>query len=332
MALPLYTLGLLYLLLITLIWSLSSLLVSSTLPTFPSPLLTWLSTIPFILLLKKEQLVTPDWGIVKLGAKLGATWYLSNLFYYLSLQKTSVTSSTVLSSSSSLFTYLIETRLNKDSYEFKKVLAVLFVIAGAVVSATKGDRSENKSGLEGDLYGLLSALGYSVYTVIVKRYCKDEETEEGEEVYEKVRGDSIDDTLESAEETVSAETTIKVETTTTAKSEEKYNLRQTLGYLGLTTSSLGLFIIPYYAIVGTNVTLTWTILGSIVYVAIIDNLISDFLWAKSVVYTNATVATVGLAMTVPFAVVIDWGEGGGVGWGRVVGSGMVLLGFVGINV
>lgn len=40
----------------------------------------------------------------------------------------------------------------------------------------------------------------------------------------------------------------------------------------------------------------------------------------------------GLAMTVPFAVVIDWGEGGGVGWGRVVGSGMVLLGFVGINV
>ncbi|GMH94685.1 hypothetical protein TrST_g5795 [Triparma strigata] len=102
--------------------------------------------------------------------------------------------------------------------------------------------------------------------------------------------------------------------------------------MGLMTSLLGFIVIPYYAVTGTNVEMTWTILGSITYVALIDNLLSDYLWAKSVVYTSATVATVGLALTVPVAVLIDWIEGGGVGWARLVGSGLVVVGFVGINI
>ncbi|GMI05171.1 hypothetical protein TrVE_jg12416 [Triparma verrucosa] len=326
--LPLYTLGLLYLLLITLIWSLSSLLVSSTLPTFPSPLLTYLSTFPFTLLLKKSEIKSPHLPTIKLSTLLGSTWYLSNLFYYLSLQKTSVTSSTVLSTSSSLITYIIETYLNEERYDIRRLACVGLVIAGAVVSASIGDGGGGEMYPKkylGDFYGFVSAVGYSFYTVIVKRFCVEGKEEGG---YEKVRGGSCDGGEEVGEVGEAREQVQEED----GEKEEKFELRLTLGYMGLMTSLLGFIVIPYYAVTGTNVEMTWTILGSITYVALIDNLLSDYLWAKSVVYTSATVATVGLALTVPVAVLIDWIEGGGVGWARLVGSGLVVVGFVGINI
>ena len=37
-----------------------------------------------------------------------------------------------------------------------------------------------------------------------------------------------------------------------------------------------------------------------------DNVLSDYLWARSVVLTTATVATVGLGLTIPIAFLSDW--------------------------
>lgn len=38
----------------------------------------------------------------------------------------------------------------------------------------------------------------------------------------------------------------------------------------------------------------------------VDNVISDLLWAKSIVLTSPTVATVGLSITIPLAMVSDF--------------------------
>ncbi|CAM9864644.1 unnamed protein product [Choristocarpus tenellus] len=51
--------------------------------------------------------------------------------------------------------------------------------------------------------------------------------------------------------------------------------------------------------------LSLTILGLITVKAMLDNVTSELLWARAVVLTTPTVATVGLALTVPIAFVAD---------------------------
>eukprot|EP00518_Triparma_eleuthera_P005306 CAMPEP_0182456146 /NCGR_PEP_ID=MMETSP1319-20130603/2070_1 /TAXON_ID=172717 /ORGANISM="Bolidomonas pacifica, Strain RCC208" /LENGTH=124 /DNA_ID=CAMNT_0024654325 /DNA_START=163 /DNA_END=534 /DNA_ORIENTATION=- len=112
-SLPLYTLGLIYLLFTTLLWSLSSLLVSSTLSSFPFLLLTYISTLPFVLLLPFRSIVASrslSLPLLLVGLKLSTLWFASNALYYLSLQTTTVTSSTVLSTTSAAMTYAYEAR------------------------------------------------------------------------------------------------------------------------------------------------------------------------------------------------------------------------------
>lgn len=51
--------------------------------------------------------------------------------------------------------------------------------------------------------------------------------------------------------------------------------------------------------------LTWTVFGYMCISGLFNNVISDYLWARSVVLTSSTVATVGLSITIPLAMVSD---------------------------
>ncbi len=51
--------------------------------------------------------------------------------------------------------------------------------------------------------------------------------------------------------------------------------------------------------------LTWTIAGTIVLNAFFNNVMSDYLWARVVLLTSPTVATLGLGLTVPLAMIAD---------------------------
>ena len=48
--------------------------------------------------------------------------------------------------------------------------------------------------------------------------------------------------------------------------------------------------------------LTGRILGWIVLKGLFDNVLSDYLWARAVMLTTPTIATVGLGLTVPLSV------------------------------
>mmetsp|Transcript_10886 Transcript_10886/g.14222 ORF Transcript_10886/g.14222 Transcript_10886/m.14222 type:complete len:84 (+) Transcript_10886:1-252(+) len=65
-----------------------------------------------------------------------------------------------------------------------------------------------------------------------------------------------------------------------------------------------------------------------------DNVLSDYLWARSVVLTSATVATVGLGLTIPLAFVSDWilGNENVADWISLCGASSVLIGFVLVNI
>ncbi len=79
--------------------------------------------------------------------------------------------------------------------------------------------------------------------------------------------------------------------------------------------------------------ITAIVLAYLIAKALADNVLSDYLWARAVVLTSATVATVGLGLTIPLAFLSDWllGRSGVTTPESVVGAFSVLVGFLLVN-
>ncbi|OEL20330.1 hypothetical protein BAE44_0018652 [Dichanthelium oligosanthes] len=90
------------------------------------------------------------------------------------------------------------------------------------------------------------------------------------------------------------------------------------------TSSLFTFLV---ALVFLGETFTWLKLASL-----LDNVLSDYLWAKAVLLTTTTVATAGLTIQVPIAAIVDSLTGHAPHLLNYVGAAAVLVGFAGINI
>lgn len=67
------------------------------------------------------------------------------------------------------------------------------------------------------------------------------------------------------------------------------------------------------------------------FAGLLDNVLSDYLWAKAVLLTSPTAATTGLTIQVPIAGVVDSLRGKIPSLLSVLGAAAVLLGFFGIN-
>jgi len=107
-----------------------------------------------------------------------------------------------------------------------------------------------------------------------------------------------------------------------------------LGYVGL-WNMLALSPIAIYQLgIARNVTLSAWVLSCLVIKGLFDNVLSDYLWARSVVLTSATVASVGLGLTIPLAFVSDIfiGLEDVVNFESIFGAGFVLFGFILVNV
>lgn len=280
---------------------------------------------------------------ITMASNVAPIWFLSNYFYAMSLEWTSISSSTVLASMGSIFAFAFATcsKFGDEKVTTGKIIGVMLCFSGGVATTFSDVGSDNgmrylrhgqfhvsdldssTRSLLGDLCGLVSAVGYGAYTVLLRHLCPKDEDRFSMQllfgyigilnmvvllpvtIWVIVASNNNDDSSESSE---SVET---VELSDWDDPDQDYTQETSLHIL---TMPIFLFLLLK---------------------GLLDNVLSDYLWARAVILTSATVASVGVGLTIPMAFLADWFMGnynGSSQSGEVWGAILVLVGFVFVNI
>mmetsp|Transcript_33938 Transcript_33938/g.44777 ORF Transcript_33938/g.44777 Transcript_33938/m.44777 type:complete len:372 (-) Transcript_33938:305-1420(-) len=220
--------------------------------------LLWSEDFDSLLPLKLTRLQT-----MKLGLLLSPLWFLANCPYNVSLLLTSVSSSTVISTTSALFTFVISTCLSLEAFSWVKLAGVVACMGGTIAVTYADEEDSGKDSVWGDLICLFAAFMYAAYTTVLRHK---------------------------------------------APNDEAVSMPVVFGCLGVCNAVL---LLPVVVLVlflhpATFAMVSWEILGCLVVKGLLDNVLSDYFWARAVVLTTPTVATVGLSLTIPLAFASDF--------------------------
>lgn len=236
--------------------------------------------------------------VAKVSLLICPFWFLAQLTFNLSLKYTTVTSNTILSSASSLFTFLVSLAFLGEKFTWLKLASVLLCMGGTIIVSLGDSQSETtlktaSNPLLGDVLSLVSAGLYAVYITLIRKKLPDDDETTG-----------------------------------------KPSMAQFLGFLGL--FNLVIFLPVALIIKFTKVEpfhlRNWKEVSMIVAKGLLDNVLSDYLWAKAVLLTTTTVATAGLTIQVPLAAIVDSMTGNAPHLMDYLGAVAVMIGFVGINI
>ncbi|XP_047333807.1 thiamine-repressible mitochondrial transport protein THI74 [Impatiens glandulifera] len=236
--------------------------------------------------------------LAKISLLICPFWFLAQLTFNLSLKYTTVTSNTILSSVSSLFTFVVALVFLGEKFTWIKLISVILCMGGTVIvslaDSGTGLSAVASNPVLGDGLSLVSSALYAIYITLIRKNLPDEDDEKS----------------------------------------GKASMAQFLGFLGLFNLLIFLpvaVILSFTHLESFN-WLTWKQLGLIVGKGLMDNVLSDYLWAKAVLLTTTTVATAGLTIQVPLAAIIDTLIGNAPNPMDYIGAAVIMVGFVGINI
>ncbi|KAI4932876.1 hypothetical protein J4E85_003278 [Alternaria conjuncta] len=237
----------------------------------------------------------------KLALEFCLLWFLANYFAAACLEYTTVASSTILSSTSSIWTLLLGSIMRVERFTLLKFLGVLASLGGvALISMVdvSGETDENRGSFPhktpkelaiGDVMAFVSAVLYGFYTVFMKSRIGD---------------------------------------------ETKVNMPLFFGLVGLSNILLlwpGFIILHLTGIEPFELPPTSRILN-IVLINSASSLVSDFCWAYAMLLTSPLIVTVGLSLTIPCSLVgqmlLDSQYASALYW---VGAAIMVLSFLFIN-
>lgn len=228
------------------------------------------------------------WSTGRLSFYFCILWFLANYFAMSCLQYTTVASTTILTSTSSVWTLLIGAITRIEKFTWRKLVGVVaslvgvFLISRVDITSSPGpaphtepnrkreglgDSFPDKTPAElalGDAMAAFSALIYGIYTITLKR------------------------TTNSA-----------------AKEGKSLNMPLFFGLVGLINTILLFPLFPVLSVLGIETfqlppsRRVWTIL----LVNSFSSLLSDICWAYAMVLTSPLVVTVGLSLTIPLSLV-----------------------------
>ena len=118
----------------------------------------------------------------KLSLEFCLLWFIANYLVSACLKHTSVASSTILTSTSSIWTLLFGALVRVEGFSFRKLIGVLASLAGIIlissVDLSGKDNDENRGNFPhksqaeialGDAMAFGSAIMYGIYTVVMKK-------------------------------------------------------------------------------------------------------------------------------------------------------------------
>lgn len=110
--------------------------------------------------------------VVYLCIFLCPLWFFGNILYNYSLLLTSISSSTVISNTSGVYTLLFSWLLQVEEMTAGKIVGVFLCIVGVILISLQDDESQDSSGTQhsivGDIVALLGAILYALFTTVLK--------------------------------------------------------------------------------------------------------------------------------------------------------------------
>ncbi|APA11118.1 hypothetical protein SS1G_03129 [Sclerotinia sclerotiorum 1980 UF-70] len=238
----------------------------------------------------------------KLSLEFSLLWFIANYLVAGCLEYTSVASSTILTSTSSIFTLLFGALVRVESFTMRKLIGVLASFVGIILISSvdlgSTDNDSNRGNFPhksqaqiaiGDIMAFGSAVMYGLYAVVMKKRCGN---------------------------------------------EDRVDMPLFFGLVGLFNVIFlwpGFFILHFTGVEKFELPHTGKI-WLIVLLNSLSSFISDYCWAYAMLLTTPLVVTVGLSMTIPLSLVgqmwLNEQTSTGVYW---VGALVVVGSFVFVN-
>ena len=241
-------------------------------------------------------------------------WFMACFTTNTSLSYTSVSSQTILSSTSSLFTLLIGSlaaveRITKHKFygvvvSFIGVILVTEADSINIANSNEDNPAITRLNLLGDALALIGAVVYGIYSTLLRKSVEDKSS----------RGKSKN------------------------KNKRSLDLHLFFGFVGIFTM-LGLWpLLVLLHITGFEtfqVPASW---GLILVLALSAGItfISDYCWAKAVLLTSPLTVSMGLSISIPVAMLVSLASkfersSFELSYGYIVGATMVLVSFIIVN-